>query len=565
MGLRAADYLVLLLYFIVITLIGIWSARKLRDSNDFFMPRKFGKLMMAMFSFGTGTHSDQAVSVAAKSFTNGLSGIWYQWLWLPVTPFYWLIAPIFRRFRAVTTANVFEARFDGSVSILYAFIGILNLSVNIGVMLKGAGAVISASTGHLVSSNAAIAVMTILFVLYGVAGGLSAAIITDFIQGILTVFFSFALLPLIMNAVGGFDGIRSTVGNSNIFSLVAPSDIGFFYIAVIAVNALVGIVTQPHTMSNCGAGRTELEGRVGFMFGTLLKRLCTIPWALTGLAAIAYFAGTDIHPDKVFGAVAGDFLPKLVPGMLGLFLAALIASVMSSCDVFMVSSSALFTENIYRRFRPNKQARHYILVARITAILVVGGGVYFAFWLPSVVKGLETFWIISSMMGIAFWLGLFWRRTTVAGAWAATITAFAIWWLTTRTFFITFLAQVPLAYQLRFVTGRGSEMTMYLPWQMIFYLAGGTAVGIIVSLFTKGVAKNKLAVFYALIRTPVRAGEKIITPCTLPEGAEVPERRKLFPKSNIEILVPSRTSVIGFLIGWICVAVLVGAVYIITQ
>jgi Na+/proline symporter len=565
MGLHAADYCVLLLYFIVITLIGVWSARKLKNSNDFFMPRKFGKLMMLMFSFGTGTHPDQAVSVASKSFTNGLSGIWYQWLWLPVTPFYWLIAPIFRRFRAVTTADVFEARFDGSVAALYAFVGILNLSVNIGIMLKGAGAVISASTGYLVSANAAIAVMTILFVVYGVAGGLSAAIITDFIQGILTIFFSFALLPLIMRAVGDFEGIRSAVVDSELLSLVAPSDIGLFYISIIALNALVGIVTQPHTMSNCGAGKTELEGRIGFMGGTLLKRLCTIPWCLTGLAAIVYFAGSDIHPDKVFGAVAGDFLPKLVPGMLGLFLAALVASVMSSCDVFMVSSSALFTENIYRRFRPSKSAAHYILVARITAIIVVIGGVFFAYWLPNVVKGLEMFWKVSSMMGIAFWLGLFWRRTTVAGAWAATITAFAIWWLTTTTFFISSLEQVPLAKQLRLVTGQGSGMTIYLPWQMVFYLVCGTIAGILVSMLTKPVAKDKLDVFYALIRTPVQPSETLRAPCTLPEGAWVPERRKLFPKTNIEISVPSRTSIIGFLIGWICVAVLVGTVYFITQ
>jgi len=432
-------------------------------------------------------------------------------------------------------------------------------------MLKGSGAVISASTGHLVSANTAIAVMTILFVVYGVAGGLSAAIITDFIQGILTIFFSFALLPLIMKAVGGFEGIRKAVGYSEILSLVAPSDIGWFYISIISLNAMVGIVTQPHTMSNCGAGKTELEGRVGFMGGALLKRLCTIPWCLTGLAAIVYFAGSDIHPDKVFGAVAGDFLPKLVPGMLGLFLAGLLASVMSSCDVFMVSSSALFTENIYRRFRRSKTAGHYILVARITSIVVVGGGVLFAYWLPGVVQGLEMFWKISSMMGIAFWLGLFWRRTTVAGAWAATITAFVIWWLTTRTLFISLLAQVPLASQLRFVTGQGNDMATYLPWQMVFYLTGGTAAGIIVSVLTKPVAKDKLDVFYALIRTPVQPSEIVKTPCTLPEGAQVPQRRKLLPETNLEIPVPSRTSVIGFLVGWACVVVIVGTVYLLTR
>ena len=103
-NLHIADISVITLYLIGVTLIGVWLARKIKNSADFFMPRRFGKAMMIMFSFGTGTHSDQAVSVAAKSFTNGLSGIWYQWLWLPVTPFYWLIAPVFRRFRAITTS-----------------------------------------------------------------------------------------------------------------------------------------------------------------------------------------------------------------------------------------------------------------------------------------------------------------------------------------------------------------------------------------------------------------------------------------------------------------------------
>jgi len=283
MGLHIADICVLVLYLIGITVIGVWAARRIKNSGDFFMPRKFGKAMMIMFSFGSGTHSDQAVSVASKSFTNGLSGIWYQWLWLPVTPFYWLIAPIFRRFRAITTADVFEARFSPSVAMLYAFVGMLSLMVNIGVMLKGSGEVIASSTGGLVSSNYTIAIMTVMFVIYGVAGGLAAAIVTDFIQGLLTIVFSFLLLPLVLNAVGGLEGMRQAIDNPQMLSLVAPAEIGFFYIAVIALNGLVGIVTQPHTMGNCAAGKTEMEGRVGFMGGTLIKRLCTIPWCQTGV------------------------------------------------------------------------------------------------------------------------------------------------------------------------------------------------------------------------------------------------------------------------------------------
>ncbi len=565
MGLHIADIFVLGLYLVGITAIGVWAARKVKSSGDFFMPRKFGKAMMIMFSFGTGTHSDQAVSVASKSFTNGLSGIWYQWLYLPITPFYWLIAPVMRRFRAITTADIFEARFSPSVAMLFSVVGILNLMVTIGLMLKGSGEVVSSSIGGMLSVNFVIAVMTVMFVIYGVAGGLAAAVVTDFIQGILTIIFSFLLLPLVLNAVGGLQGLHESIKDQHMFSMVAPGEIGFFYVIVIALNGLIGIVTQPHTLGNCAAGKTEMEGRVGFMGGTLIKRLCTIPWCLTGLAAVVYFAGTEIEPDRVFGALAGEFLPKIMPGVLGVFIAALLASVMSSCDAFMISCSALFTENIYKRFYPDKSEKKYILVGRIASIIVVVGGVIFAYWLPNVVKGLEIFWKISPMMGIAFWLGLFWRKTTVAGAWAATMSAFAVWWLTTQSFFISLIGKLPAAEALRFVVTKGDVSEIYLPWQMIFYLATGTLAGIIVSLFTKPATKEKLDKFYALARTPVKLGEKIPAPCTLPTDAVVPKKRNLFKSSNFEIPVPSRTSVVGFLVGCVCVAAIIYSVYLITQ
>jgi len=565
LGLHIADILVLGLYLVGITVIGIWAARRIKNIADFFMPRRFGKVMMITHAFGTGTHSDQAVSVASKSFTNGLSGIWYQWLWLFATPFYWLIAPVMRRFRAITTADVFEARFSLSVAMLFAVVGMLNLSINIGVMLKGAGAVIDASTAGLVSSNVAIAVMTVMFVIYGVAGGLSAAIITDFIQGVLTVVFSFVLLPFILNAVGGLQGIHEAIKDPGMLSLVAPAEIGFFYIAIIAFNGLVGIVTQPHTMGNCAAGKTEMEGRVGWMFGNFIKRVCTVAWCLTGLAAVVYFAGRDVEPDHIFGLVAAEFLPKIAHGILGLFLAALLASVMSSCDSFMIASSGLFTKNIYKRLLPGRTAKHYVFVARAASLIIVAGGVVFAYRLEGVVEGLEIFWKISPMMGIAFWLGLFWRRTTVAGAWASTLTAFGVWWLTTQEFFISWLSGLPMAESLTFVFVKNGVAEVYLPWQMVFYLSAGTIVGIVVSLFTKPVAEEKLDNFYALVRTPVKPGEQVFVACTLPDDAVVPEKRNIFPNTSLEIAIPSRTSVVGFLAGWGCVAAIIYSVYLIAK
>ena len=566
LGLHIADFVVLVVYLLGIIAIGIGAARLIKNSGDYFMPRTFGKGMLIMHAFGTGTHSDQAVGVASKTFTSGLSGIWYQWLWLFCTPFYWLIAPIMRRFRAITVADVFAVRYHQSVGMLFAVVGMFNLMVAIGVMLKGTSAVVAPCFGEGVSPDLIIVVMTVMFLAYGLAGGLAAAIVTDFIQGIMTIVFSFILLPFALSAVGGLAGLRQAIADPQMFSLVAPAEIGIFYIAVIAVNALIGIVTQPHTMGNCAAGRTESDGRFGFTVGNFVKRVCTMAWSLTGLAAVAYFAGREVEPDQVYGLMAREFLPAILPGLLGIFLAALLASVMSSCDSFMIASSALFTENVYKPLRPDRAAGHYLVIGRLTSLVVVAGGVVFAFWLPGVVKGLEFIWKISPMMGIAFWLGLFWRRATVAGAWASTATAFFAWWLTTTEFFIGWVAALPLADSLRLVIERSAGAEIYLPWQMIFYLAAGVLAGIAVSLFTRPVDEDQLDRYYELVRTPVETGEPApAEPCTIPAGIEVPPKRNVFPASSIEVMVPERSSVYGFVGAWCLVGLLIAFFFALTR
>ncbi len=566
LGLSVIDVVVIVAYLAGVTALGIYVARRVKVLGDFVMPRRFGYWMMAMHAFGTGTHSDQAVSVASKTYTNGLSGIWYQWLYLFATPFYWLFAPVLRRFRALTTADIFELRYNRSVAALYAIVSVAMMVTTIGLMLKGSGAVIEGASGGAISSNVAIAAMTVLFVVYGTAGGLGAAIITDFVQGILTIVFSFLLLPVVLNAVGGLEGMRATIASDEMFSLVAPGDIGFFYIAVITVNALIGIVAQPHILANCAAGKTEKEGQVGFVVGSFTKRICTVAWSLTGLAGVAYFLGQDLNPDHLYGLLASEFLPSLLPGMLGLFIATLLASVMSSCDSFMIAGSALFTENIYKKARTGRTPGHYVMVARIVSVLVVAVGVMYAYWLDGVIQGLEILWRIAPMMGIPFWLGLFWRRTTPAAAWTSTLGAMFIWWLTSQGFFLDWLTTLSISETLGLVTnptdaGAGA-IAISLPWQMVFYLVVGFGLGIATSFVTRRADPEKVERYYTLLRTPVWSEEdEPDQPCTVPAGAMTLERRVFFPNSELEIPIPARRSVVGFLAGYLVVAAIILYVY----
>ena len=561
---RALDWIVIGVYLAGVTGLGIWAARWVRSPDDFFMGgRRFGRGFMLFFAFGAGTHTDQAVSVVSKTYTSGLSGIWLQWIWLFATPFYWLIAPVFRRMRALTTGDYFELRYSPSVAALFAGVAVLQLIVNIGTMLKGAGAMITAVSSGAIGEFPAIATITVLFTLYGIAGGLSAAIITDFVQGILTVVLSFLILPFALQAVGGLGGLRDTIGDPQMFALVATGEITVFYIAVVALNGLIGNATQPHTMGVCAAGRTEMDGRVGFTYGNMLKRFCTVAWTFTGLAAIALYPGmTDPQEiDQAYGLMARDLLPLVAPGLLGLFLASMLAAVMSSCDAFMISGSALFTENIYRPLvAPNRSGAHYVWVGRLVAGVVVIACVGYAMFLESVVTGLETFWKVQAMMGIPFWIGIFWRRATPAAAWASTLAAFFVALVAGNVFAGIFDANAFAAEYLPAYTVFNGELR--LPFQMLAYLSVGLLTMVVVSLLTRPVERSRLDRLYRALHTPVDEDEpQPATPFEVPEGSEPRPTRKIIDHPDFELRYPSSVSSAGFLFAWIWVAGLIVGVF----
>jgi len=582
LGIGYADWAAIAIYLVIVTVVGLWAGRQVQGMRDFVMPRTFGKLFMMMHSFGTATHSDQAVTVASKCYTTGLSGIWYQLQWLFATPFFWLIAPMMRRFRAITMANVFELRYNRSVAYLFVVVGLLKFTVNLGLMLWGTSAVIDACSGGQLPARQLVLIMTVLFVSYGLVGGLRAAIVTDFIQGILVIVFSFILLVPLLNTLGGWSNVQETVltlKDSPDFLSLANPNITIFYIVMISLNAFLGVVVQPQNLGVCAAGKTEIEGAVGFMFGTMLKRFCTVAWAMTAMAAVALYGtrGTVIeNPDEIYGMIAREFLPALMPGLLGIFMASLLATVMGSCDSFMVSASGLVAENLYRPLFPDKSPRHYLRVARISGLLVVASGLAFAYWLGDknrgVVGGLEVLWKIGAMMSVAFWLGVFWRGATSAGAWAATLTAFLIWLVSSQPIGANWLAGIPLAHDWGMVTEKmvdgSTVMAVVLPWQMVFYLAGSLLAGILVSLLTQPSTDRKprqearLEQFYSLLRTPVQEGEEPLGPCQLPEGATPGPRKVFLAQTRLEIPIPGRRAILGFSAGWACVIALLAGIYL---
>jgi len=424
------DYIVLIGYFVSITTFGIWISRKIKTSDSYFRGgRKFKWYIMIGQAFGVGTHAEMPVAQTGATFSNGFATIWYQWKNMLITPFYWLIAPFYRRSERTTVGEIVEDRYGSKMGLVYSVFAISFFVFNMGVMLQGAAKVISVASGNLVSPNMVVLFMTIAFLLYSFIGGLIAAAYTDFIQSFLIITLSVILIPLGLKDIGGFTYMKSVLPDHFFDLFNSASGIDTFTIVMLAVNGIVGITAQPHMISMCATGNTERAGRIGQTFGSMVKRLVTIGWALTGLvvAALVIKNGAALaDPEMAFGYACGELL---VPGLVGLMLSAIVAANMSACSNFMVNTGALFTKNFFKKYiRPDASDRTLLWMGRYSGLGLSVLGVLFALSIKNVLHGFLFTETLAAFMGIMFLGGIIWKRANRYGAAAAVIVSLSVYY-----------------------------------------------------------------------------------------------------------------------------------------
>jgi Na+/proline symporter len=536
MDIAPLDWAVLAIYLVVITAIGLLVGYRVRKSGDYFLGgRKFGPWLMVGQTFGVGTHAEMPVALAGAVYSSGASAIWFQWKNMFATPFFWIMAPVFRRVRRTTMAEFTEDRYGAWMGGIYIVFALCFLIINTGSMLKGAGKVISQATGGGVGVNEIVVAMTVLFMLYSVVGGLVAAAWTDLFQGFLIIVLSFMLVPLGWREVGGLAGMKAVMEPFR-FSLATPSGIGPWVIAMLTLMA------QPHQIAAVGTGKDERTCRIGMFYGNFVKRVCTVGWALVGLIVAAMVAQGHAplaDSEDAFGFACRQLL---FPGALGLMIASILAANMSTCSAFLVDSGALFTEGLYRRrLMPGRPDRHYLWVGRISGFVITILGVLYALFLIQSV--LYTFLLTETMatfVGISVLGGIMWRRANRWGALASIVTA-----LTAN-------------FLLYFVTGQ--RLDHWDPNVFLAALLVGAAALVGVSLVTPPESAAQIEPFFERLQTssddghgPTRTNTDVSQPLLL---VNLLHPRQIIAERGWRVF---REDLVGFAVGWILVIALVAA------
>ena len=448
------DWIVILLYFVLIGVVAWWYGRKQKDSVDYFLAgRNAGFITIGASIFTSNIGSEHIVGLAGQGASTGMAMAHWElhaWVLILLAGFF---VPFYYKSGVKTIPEFLERRFNARARTILSVVSLVAYIFTKVSVTVYAGAIVFQAllpdTFGTPDNAFWVGAFTtvILTGIYTVFGGMRAIMATATPQAVIILFGSFVITFIGLDRLGDGAGVVAgwselvsvSAGNALEFALWRPlSDPDFPWLGVMIASPIIGIwywCTDQYIVQRVLSAKDLATARRGALFGGLLKvwpvLIFLVPgmigWALhqKGLIQMPMkMAGGEqvIDGDTVFPTLVTALLPS---GIRGLIVACLLAALMSSLASLFNSSASLFTIDIYEKLRPGKPERHLLMVGRIaTAVVVVAG----LLWIPvmKVISGGGLYQYLQSVQGYlappitaVFLLGLFWKRVNAQGAvWA---------------------------------------------------------------------------------------------------------------------------------------------------
>jgi solute:Na+ symporter, SSS family len=381
----------LVLYSFTIVGLGIWTARYVRGSSEFFVAGRSlgpGLILASMLAANIGAGS--TVGAAGLAYRDGLSAWWWVGsAGLGSIVFAFFVAPrlwqLAKEHDFYTTGDYLEFRYGPAVR------GVTTALVAFGVLALLAGQLIAGATilnvltgmprwaGALTGG----AIMTIYFT----AGGLLGSAWVNTLQLIVMLVGLLFALPVAMNSVGGFAAI--TGGNvpphfgDILYSSGPGSGWSLFFLLGPAFIISPGLIQKAYGGASASAVRTGVA-----MNAVALLAFAFVPVLFGMIAKVTIPGITDAN--TVLPTVLTHELP---PWLGAIALAVVFSTEVDTCDaiLFMISTSA--SKDLYKRFlAPDASDARLLRVARLTAFLGGTVGVLLAIVLQTVIGALTIFY-----------------------------------------------------------------------------------------------------------------------------------------------------------------------------
>jgi SSS family solute:Na+ symporter len=409
----------LIVYSVGVVALGLWTARLIRTSSDFFVAgRSLGPGLIFSSMLAANIGSGATVGAASLAYRDGVSAWWWSGsagiasfaLAFWVGPRLWTLA---KEHGFYTTGDFLEFRYGAAVrGIIAALVGFGCLWILAAQLMAGA-AIINVLTGapRWVGSTLGGAIMTIYFA----AGGLLGTAWVNTGQLVVMLAGFLLALPFALGGIGGVDAFSATALPATFSDITFSAGPGSGW-TLLALTGPAFIISPGLIQKSYGASSADALRKGVALNGLALMLFAFIP-VLLGMTGRAAIPGIE-DPNLVLPSV----LTQLLPAWLGaLALAAVFSTEVDTSDaiLFMISTSA--SKDLYKRYlNPDASDRQLLVVARVAA--VIGGilGVLLSIYLSTIVTAMTVFY---SLLGVSLFVpvigGLVSRRAGSREALAA--------------------------------------------------------------------------------------------------------------------------------------------------
>jgi SSS family solute:Na+ symporter len=451
--LQPADYIVFLIYFVIVTAYGMYIYRSKKNavtsSNDYFLAE--GSLTwwaIGASLIASNISAEHFIGMSGSGFAIGLAIASYEWMsaaTLIVVAMF--ILPVYLKNKIFTMPQFLAKRYNGTVSTIMAVIWLLiYVFVNLtSIIYLGALAISSIAPISFEFCVIGLSLFSVIVTL----GGMKVIGYTDMFQVIVLILGGLVTTYLALTLLSEQFGFgKDVIEGLGVIANEAPGHLHMIleksnphYSELPGMSVIVGgMLINNLAYWGCNQyivqralGADLKTARKGILFAAFLKLLVPIIAVLPGIAMFVMHENGMFQKEMVdaAGVLKPDHayptLMNLLPaGLKGVALAALTAAIVASLAGKANSISTIFSLDIYKKyFNKNASEKKLVRVGRLAVVVAMLIGAIVA---PSLKSLDQAYQFIQEYVGFfspgvlaVFLLGMFWKKTTASAGLAGAL------------------------------------------------------------------------------------------------------------------------------------------------
>ncbi|MEJ6951828.1 sodium/proline symporter PutP [Natronospora cellulosivora (SeqCode)] len=425
------------IYIIGMLGIGYYYYRKNKSIEDYFLGgRTLNPYVTALSAQASDMSGWLLMGFPGAIYMGGFNAMWIAIGLAIGTYLNWqFTAKRLRRYtevvEAITIADFFENRFKDNTRALRVVSSatvLVFFTIYVSAGLVSGGLLFESVLG--INYEFALVLSVLIIGVYTFLGGFKAVSWSDFVQGSLMLLALIVVPLVVISNLGGLGQVWQKVAEINpdllhagrlveynlaervMWTSGASASEGITIIGLISLLGWgLGYFGMPHILVRFMGIKSAKDLPISQFVGVTWVVLSLIGAALVGIMGIVVLPEPLANQEMVFM----DMLQHLFnPWIAGIFLAAILAAIMSTIDSQLLVSSSALAEDFYKAlFRPEASEKELLWISRGTVALITLIALFFALSGGTILDIVSYAWAgLGASFGPAILFSLFWKKTS---------------------------------------------------------------------------------------------------------------------------------------------------------